>query len=209
SVARGVIVSSGPLSVSADGTAATEQFDTITTSFPPGSVDNSAPISVLQLGSKTHVVSEKYWLYHLKTTSDSKKSPRQHFAALVQRLFDSTSGNSPSNTAPTILYEAYFRHTNSSSLKVEEAGLQPSNLHVLGGVDHSLHCSASVPRVQALFDRLCPGEVFLPPAPAQDEIDWDAMAENKADGTEGPAQDKDSPSLESANESESTPVAAE
>eukprot|EP01134_Creolimax_fragrantissima_P001167 CFRG1167T1 len=182
SVSRGIIVSSGPLSVSTDGVAIETTYDTIVTTFPPGVINNQSAINVIQLGPKTSSVPQNYWCYHLTSLSSGSNSAREQFEPFIQKVFQNDlATNVESDVRPIVLYEAYFHYKSSVKSTTPKDSIQ--NVYIVGGCDTSQHCSASVTKARELFKQICPNDEFLPPPPAPDEIDWDAMTKEPEENT--------------------------
>lgn len=78
--------------------------------------------------------------------------------------------NAGATPAPVALFSLFYKRTTSWPRVPYPTGSEkltplPSNLTLLKPMNHSLDFEAATEEARAVFERLCPGEDFLPPTP--------------------------------------------
>ena len=171
-VARGVFVLDGPLL--GDG----EEL-TVAVVNPPD--DGTSSVSIKQLDASAAVCPRGKVLLHMSAMATAGVTPRDQLEPLLQALMQkraaqalgdavgdgAEAGSTPPHAAeagaevPRVLWGVYF------ALPVRRCELGgmglPPNLLVCDDPPLSLCCDDAVQKAKELFDRVCPGEPFLPP----------------------------------------------
>ncbi|KAG0348151.1 hypothetical protein BG004_005898 [Podila humilis] len=94
---------------------------------------------------------------------------------LLQKSKSSASlANSELTPTPVALFSLFYKRTTSwprvpYPIGSEKLKPLPSNLTLIKPMNHSLDFEAATEEARAVFERLCPGEEFLPPTPDPEE----------------------------------------
>ncbi|CAG8459115.1 5254_t:CDS:10 [Funneliformis mosseae] len=147
-----------------------EEGDATLTIFPPDSVGNEYPISVLQFSAGTQTCPEdKYVLYmSTKAYGDSAKADLHN--ALEKLVNLSNNDASLSSCKPNPLFALFYRHNYRDITSLSSS--LPNNIIVTSDPDSSLDFEAATIQAKQLFEKMCPNDEFLPAGPDPDEEDF-------------------------------------
>ncbi|KAI9236771.1 MAG: GDP dissociation inhibitor-domain-containing protein [Podila humilis] len=101
----------------------------------------------------------------------SSSSTTKPLSKMFQKSKSSASlANAGAIPAPVALFSLFYKRTTSwprvpYPIGSEKLTPLPSNLTLLKPMNHSLDFEAATEEARAVFERLCPGEEFLPPTP--------------------------------------------
>lgn len=101
----------------------------------------------------------------------SSGSTTKPLSKMFQKSKSSASlANVGATPAPVALFSLFYKRTTSwprvpYPIGSEKLTPLPSNLTLLKPMNHSLDFEAATEEARAVFERLCPGEEFLPPTP--------------------------------------------
>ncbi|XP_038055645.1 rab proteins geranylgeranyltransferase component A 2-like [Patiria miniata] len=145
-----------------------EEITLLTVPPPPG---QNNPIRVLELGAGSCACPRDMFVVHLTCagTGQARADLQNALDDLFQPL--DTEEADQVSTKPKVLWSLFFSQVDSSVCEdtALAAGL-PSNVLVTAGPGTSVGFEHAVTQAKRLFERLCPGEDFLPAAPEPEDI---------------------------------------
>lgn len=106
-------------------------------------------------------------LVHLSISC--RDGAKKDFQQFVETFFREDIDNSGDDTKPTILFSSYFE-IPSSTKGVDAAASQSGPIYTCSGPFVELDYDESIRQTKLLYEKMYPGDEFLPKAPEPDEI---------------------------------------
>ncbi|XP_072040007.1 rab proteins geranylgeranyltransferase component A 2-like isoform X2 [Amphiura filiformis] len=190
-VSRGVLITNKSLKPS--------EYDEITFLTVPPPDENSNPVRVLELNYAACACPRDLFLVHL--TCKGRQSANEDLQYAIQQLFQPLTQDEEDldSEKPKVLWSLFFNQLDASDCDdaILTEGL-PTNAMVTAGPGDSVGFEHAVTQARHLFERICPGEEFLPPAPDPEDIIFedpsrDNPGEHKEVGFETPSNDNQNP----------------
>ncbi|CAG8446093.1 17130_t:CDS:10 [Cetraspora pellucida] len=141
-----------------------ESGDASLTIYPPETVKNKYPITVLQLSAGTQTCPEDRYVLYLSTKANGQNAKEDLINAL-DKLINFTINKDKG--IPNPLFALFYRQkkrTISSEV--------PENIILAGDPDSSLDFEEATIQAKQFFEKMCPGEEFLPAGPDPDEEEF-------------------------------------
>ncbi|XP_070554457.1 rab proteins geranylgeranyltransferase component A 2-like [Ptychodera flava] len=160
--------------------------------IPP--VDGRNPITLIELNHCAYACPKGMYVVHMTCRGTETTTAKDDLQYAVNLLFhpseekcEGAEAATPTGEVekPKVLWCTYFNQTDTS-LCVDEAftGL-PENVLVTSGPGSSIGFEHAVVQAKNLFEKICPGEEFLPAAPNPEDIIYvEDEAEKKEVGFE-------------------------
>ncbi|XP_033632018.1 rab proteins geranylgeranyltransferase component A 2-like [Asterias rubens] len=162
-ISRGILLTDRPLKNSDN-----EEITLLT--VPPTSEQNS-PIRVLELGHGSCACPRDMFVVHLTSTGTGQAKNDLQYA--LEKLFQplNKEDSDSESVKPKVLWSLFFSQVDTSVCDDEAlaAGL-PSNVLVTAGPGTAVGFEHAVAQAKRLFEKICPGEDFLPAAPEPEDI---------------------------------------
>ncbi|RIA85677.1 GDP dissociation inhibitor [Glomus cerebriforme] len=143
-----------------------EEDDATLTIFPPDSVGNEYPISVLQFSEGTRTCPEDKYVLYMSTKASGESAKEDLYKALEKLVNISNNDSSLSSPLFALFYRHKYRDTTSLS------SLLPNNIIVTNDPDSSLDFEAATIQAKQLFEKMYPNEEFLPVGPDLDDDEF-------------------------------------
>lgn len=132
------------------------------------------PVRVLEIGHTACASPKGTYVVHL-TRKCSSPDAKTDLMPAVELLCQSLEAELDySCEKPKVLWSMFFSYQDKSDVSLEDlrAG-QPGGVHVTGGPGCSVGYEHAVKQAKQIFEQICPGEEFLPPAPNPEDIIYD------------------------------------
>lgn len=145
-----------------------EQHITVMSLPLPGRNDSRA--TVYELSSLSLACPEGFHVVHLicrSLASDAKTD----LQPIIDVLFQPPEQENVDDNRPRIIWSLFYNVVDTSKTDLTCSAIR--NLVVVGGPDSSLDCDQSIATARTVFERICPGEEFLPKAPNPEDIIFD------------------------------------
>lgn len=163
-LSRGIFVADGPIQD-------TERRLTVLT-FPPCSLGSAQTVMVylLQLDPYTNCTAEGTYMFHMLCPSVNGTA-QQDLECVAKSLFKIEDQAECNSAGPRLLWSLYFNINVCTVNQAETASLDiPRNVHVVSDPDGTIAYENAVKEAQIIFERICPGEEFLPFPPDPEDI---------------------------------------
>ncbi|XP_035222226.1 rab proteins geranylgeranyltransferase component A 2-like isoform X3 [Stegodyphus dumicola] len=163
-----------------------EKNENILLKLPPGpGITN--PITVLEFSSKTYVCPEDLYIVYMVGHS-SNTTAEEDLKYAVELLFRSEASgnevpNGSTNHKPNILWCLYYNQKDTSTIDLNFC--VPGSIFLTSSPDVQLDYEHSVKEAREIFNKICPGEEFLPRAPDPEDILIDQHNNPGDDGNGG------------------------
>lgn len=145
-----------------------EQHITVMSLPLPGRNDSRA--TVYELSSLSLACPEGFYVVHLichSLAADAKTD----LQPIIDVLFQPPEQENVDDSRPRIIWSLFYNVADTSRTDLTCNAIR--NLVVVGGPDSSLDCDQSIATARTVFERICPGEEFLPKAPNPEDIIFD------------------------------------
>ncbi|KJE89040.1 hypothetical protein CAOG_08429 [Capsaspora owczarzaki ATCC 30864] len=149
--------------------------------IPPDTYGNRHLVHMVELGANAGAAPAGAMVVHLTCQAFASQltNPRAAFGGIVAHYFDH---NAPSSVRPVVLWSAYFDVlTNAPAVAAQTD--TPANVILCAPMASDSSIQNVAEEARAIFDRIFPGEPFLPAAPNPEDITWDAPSEATSDST--------------------------
>ncbi|XP_054713825.1 rab proteins geranylgeranyltransferase component A 2-like [Uloborus diversus] len=158
-LSRAILITDASLSPS-------ERKENILLRFPtgPGIVN---PITIFEFSSKTYVCPEDLFLVYMICRSSSE-SAEEDLSAAVNLLFNIDSTTESKAERPNLLWSMYYNQKDTSTVNLNSR--VPEGLFLTSSPDFELDYEHAVAEAREIFEKICPGEEFLPRAPDPEDI---------------------------------------
>ncbi|XP_077983640.1 rab proteins geranylgeranyltransferase component A 2-like isoform X2 [Glandiceps talaboti] len=188
-VSRGVFFTNRSLKPGAE-----DQVTLLTIPPTPG----QDPVKVIELNHAAYACPKGMYVVHM--TCKGSKTAKEDLKYAVDLLFEPAEEESPSDAEqsggtetekPKVLWCMYFTQSDTSECVDEAFTDLPENVLVTSGPGPSIGFEHAVVQAKKLFEKICPGEEFLPAAPNPEDIIYVEDESEKKDvgfeeGTETP-----------------------
>ncbi|XP_033118183.1 rab proteins geranylgeranyltransferase component A 2-like isoform X2 [Anneissia japonica] len=129
------------------------------------------PIQVIELPFGTYACPKDIFLVHMTCRSHGSTA-KEDFQEIIKLLFQPlNTDDDPESTKPKVLWSMYFNMVDATDIEddILHTGL-PINAEVTNGPGLSIGYEHAVEQAKRIFEKLCPGEDFLPAVPDPDDI---------------------------------------
>ncbi|XP_030856376.1 rab proteins geranylgeranyltransferase component A 2 isoform X1 [Strongylocentrotus purpuratus] len=173
-LSRGILITDRSIKQST-----TEQITFLT--IPPCD-DRDQPVHVIEVGYAACAAPPNLYIVHLTAKANSKGvSAKDDLQHTVQTFFQVASKDckptEPDTDQPHILWSVYFSQEDVTDIEDDVLkGTLPGNVHVTSGAGGSIGFDHAVSQAKKIFEKLCPGEEFLPPAPDPEDLVFEDSA---------------------------------
>lgn len=127
---------------------------------------SSVSVTVYELSSDSLTCPDGLYIVHMtcRSVADDAQSDLKPVTDLLFNTSDSdVSGR------PRVLWSLYFNIDNTSQRDLTSV----DNILVVGGPDELIDYDNAIAQARQVFDKMCPGEEFLPKAPNPEDIIYD------------------------------------
>ncbi|CAG8504994.1 14502_t:CDS:10 [Ambispora leptoticha] len=144
-----------------------EDCDATITIYPPGTVNNPYSINVIQLTHGTQACPEDRSVLYMFTKASEKESPKEDLYEALEKLVNISRNpqTGSSSTKPNPIF-ALFYHSFARSIN---QSIIPENIITVNDPDSNLTFESATKQARLLFEKMYPGEEFLPPGPDPDD----------------------------------------
>ena len=135
----------------------------------PVSDVNHEPVTLFELSYISQACPKNLYVVHL--TMPCKISAKKDLTPVVEKLFRFPEDDSSCVTEddrPCILWSVYF---NTKDVTPKDLSSHcPENVFLTSGAGPQIDCDQCVLEAKSVFEKICPGEEFLPKAPNPEDI---------------------------------------
>ena len=139
-------------------------------------------VKVIELSPYSQSVPERCYLVHL--TSLARLTAREDLLPVVNFLFHNTSDQSDLPPKPKVLYAIYYNY-NSRQVPPENRSHIAENVHLISSPDTQPSYQELLSEAKEVFERICPGDDFLPPPPDLEDIIYESPSPDPTQEKEG------------------------
>lgn len=156
-----------------DGTVLHGNTDAaIAITIPPNIAKNRKNVTVMCLSSDAAACPKNKWLVQLSATSDGSSTALEDLEGVVNMLTSTSDDVSNGTKKPRVLCASYFTTMLPAPVSEDDkAAIDNVVVEESSGVA-DLCFQASVTEAQRIFNKICPGEEFLPSAPEPEDVIW-------------------------------------
>ncbi|KAK3606341.1 hypothetical protein CHS0354_041976 [Potamilus streckersoni] len=138
--------------------------------------DPYRPVHVLELPPGSMAAPQGIYVFHLTRLAGDHVSVNDDLSFAVKTLFQEADDDDK----PKVLWSMYFRQNNTS--QIERSASVPENVFLMPGPGPEIDADTPVHLAKDLFQKLYPGEEFLPKAPNPEDIIYIDNAEASTSG---------------------------
>ncbi|XP_041457852.1 rab proteins geranylgeranyltransferase component A 2-like isoform X2 [Lytechinus variegatus] len=137
--------------------------------------EKDQPVHVIEVGYAACASPPNLYIVHLTAKANnndvSAKDDLHHTVQTFFQFASKESGPSVDNAKPKILWSVFFTQEDVTGVEDEVLrATMPGNVYVTAGAGGSIGFDHAVSQAKKIFDKLCPGEEFLPAAPDPDDL---------------------------------------
>ena len=149
--------------------------------------DQPHTIKVIELSPNSQSSADRCYLVHL-TCLSSESTAREDLLPGVEFLFHNTADATDQPPKPKVLYSIYFNYNGTQSPAADKFQLA-DNVHLISSPDLEPSYQQILTEAQNVFNRICPGESFLPPPPDPEDIIYEPSTTEPTEPDGGAVQD--------------------
>nr|XP_054752418.1 rab proteins geranylgeranyltransferase component A 1-like [Lytechinus pictus] len=137
--------------------------------------EKDQPVHVIEVGYAACAAPPNLYIVHLTAKANnndvSAKDDLHHTVQTFFQFASKESGPSVDKAKPKILWSVFFTQEDVTGVEDEVLrATMPGNVYVTAGAGGSIGFDHAVSQAKEIFDKLCPGEEFLPAAPDPDDL---------------------------------------
>ena len=157
--------------------------------------DQSHTIKVIELSPNSQSSADRCYLVHL-TCLSSQSTARADLLPAVEFLFHNTVDTTDEPPRPKVLYSIYFNYNGTQSPAADKFQLA-DNVHLISSPDLEPSYQQILNEANNVFNRICPGDTFLPPPPDPEDIIYEPTTPEPTETDAGAVPDSPADGIES------------